>query len=206
MSNWNDKKYLVVINGKPQGPFALEELKTLPITSGTFVKHQKLDDFKEAHELPELRALLGFSFEQTAPQYFAGFDQRLMASAIDWFLIVMIGVFAALVTQLVNGEKQQTIAIGIAYLVATPLIKAIYSAIAESGKKQATFGKSLMSIRVGDMLGNRIGFGQALGRQLAKLFSVIPFFFGYLYLFLNKKQQCWHDVVAKTLVVKSRLL
>jgi len=31
-------------------------------------------------------------------------------------------------------------------------------------------------------------------------------FFGYLYSFLNKKQQCWHDIAANTLVVKDRLI
>lgn len=204
MLDQNEIKYLVVINGKPQGPFNLAQLKDLGISSSTFVKHQNLDDFKEAHELPELRELLGFSFEQTAPQYFAGFDQRLMACAIDYFLIALLGIFLGLAVA--SNGKQTVIVFLVAYLVAMPIIKGLYSAVAEASAKQATIGKKLMSIRVGDMLGNKLSFSHALVRQLAKLISVLPFFFGYLYLFLNKKQQCWHDVLAKTLVVKNRLL
>jgi hypothetical protein len=53
------KTYLVVVEGKPQGPFSIEELKQLNIQPGTFVKSPDLDDYKEAHELAELRELLG---------------------------------------------------------------------------------------------------------------------------------------------------
>ncbi|RYE37816.1 MAG: RDD family protein, partial [Sphingobacteriales bacterium] len=35
---------------------------------------------------------------------------------------------------------------------------------------------------------------------------VIPVFFGYFYSFLNKKNQCWHDISANTLVIKDRLI
>ena len=72
--------YTVVINGKPQGPYTLEQLAALKIQPATFIRKPGMDDYKEAHEFPELRALLGFTFQHTAPQYFASFDQRLLAS------------------------------------------------------------------------------------------------------------------------------
>jgi len=34
----------------------------------------------------------------------------------------------------------------------------------------------------------------------------VPVFFGYLYSFLNKKNQCWHDIAADALVIKDRLI
>ena len=76
----NPDQYTVVINGKPQGPYNLSELKDLNITANTFIRKPGMDDYKEAHAIPELRELLGFSYQKTAPQYFAAFDQRLLAS------------------------------------------------------------------------------------------------------------------------------
>lgn len=82
--------YTIVVNGKPQGPYTLEELKQLKLSPGTFVRKPGMDDYKEAHELVELRTLFGFAFPKFTPQYFASFDQRLMAWAIDYFLITVI--------------------------------------------------------------------------------------------------------------------
>jgi uncharacterized RDD family membrane protein YckC len=44
-----------------------------------------------------------------------------------------------------------------------------------------------------------------VGRNLAKIFSVLTFFIGYLLSFFNKEQQCLHDMIAGTLVMKDRL-
>jgi uncharacterized RDD family membrane protein YckC len=199
-------KYTVVINGKPQGPFNLAQLKFLGIKPETFIKRTGMDDYKEAHEFEELRVIFGFSYQQTAPQYFASFDQRLLASAIDYFLIVLVFVFIALAVHLFLNDKQITLATIISLAIATPIVKLIYGTVAEASTTQATIGKKLMDIKVGDLLGNRLTFAQSFMRNIAKAISVLPFFFGYLYLFLNKKQQCFHDVVAGTLVVKQRLL
>lgn len=196
--------FLVVVDGKPKGPFSVAQLKEIAITPNTFVKKTGMDDFKEAHELPELRLLLGFAYQQTAPQYFAGFDQRLLASAIDYFLITLFGIFLVLIVS--QGDKMLILKYGIGYAVASPLIKMVYGCIAESGRQQATIGKKLMDIRVGDALGNRISFSTAFLRNMAKIISTLPLFMGYLYLFINKKQQCLHDVMAHTVVVKKRLL
>ncbi len=87
-----------------------------------------------------------------------------------------------------------------------PVVKFIYSSVAEASEKQATIGKRLVNIKVSDLEGNRISLGNACGRNAAKVFSTAPFFFGYLYSFLNKKQQCFHDMIANTLVIKDRLI
>ena len=51
------KRYIVVINGKPSGPYNPEDLKTLDIRAGTFVKTEEMDDYKEAHEIPEIKKM-----------------------------------------------------------------------------------------------------------------------------------------------------
>lgn len=105
----NDSEYTVVINGKPEGPYRLDQLKILHIETGTFIRKPGMDDYKEAHEFPELRALLGFTYQQTAPQYFAAFDQRLLACVIDYFFIFTAYVLLILVSFIFVEEKTQRI-------------------------------------------------------------------------------------------------
>ena len=49
--------YLLVINGKPQGPFNIEQLKQFNIKPADFVKTGNMIDYKQAHEVAELRGL-----------------------------------------------------------------------------------------------------------------------------------------------------
>lgn len=198
--------YTVVINGKPEGPYEFEQLKSLAIQPGTFVRKPGMDDYKEAHEFEELRELFGFRHQQTAPQYFASFDQRLLASIIDYFFLTLGYVLFMLVVFIFIEEKMQRVMVGVALLPLIPIAKFVYSSFAEASIKQATIGKRLLDIKVTDMNGNRLSIGVSMGRNLAKAISTAPLFFGYLYSFLNKKQQCWHDIIAETLVVKQRLI
>jgi uncharacterized RDD family membrane protein YckC len=202
----NSAAYTIVINGKPEGPYQLEQLKTLHIETGTFIRKPGMDDYKEAHEFPELRELLGFTYQQTAPQYFASFDQRLLATVIDHFFIVIAYVLLILLSFIFVEEKTQRIMVAVVGIPLIPIGKLIYGSIAEASYKQAGLGKRLMNIKVTDLKGNRIGLGTSFGRNMAKVFSLAPVFFGYLYIFLNKKQQGFHDVMANTLVVKERLI
>jgi uncharacterized RDD family membrane protein YckC len=202
----NDVDYTVVINGKPEGPFKLTALKDLKIRTATFIRKPGMDDYKEAHEFPELRELLGFKYQQTAPQYFASFDQRLLASVIDYFFLTTGYVLLALLAFVFVEEKTQRIALALGGIPLIPIAKFVYSSFAEASSKQATWGKSLMNIKVTDMMGNPIQTDVSFGRNAAKALSVAPVFFGYLYSFLNKKQQCFHDLIANTLVIKDRLI
>ncbi|SHF11520.1 RDD family protein [Pedobacter caeni] len=199
-------EYTVVINGKPTGPYPLASLKELDIHPGTFVRKPGMDDYKEAHEFPELRELLGFSHTKTAPQYFASFDQRLLASVIDYFFIAIGYALLVLLSFLFITEKNERIVAIVTGLPIIPVVKFFYSSIAEASGKQATIGKALLNIKVTDMMGNPISLSNSFGRNAAKILSVLPAFFGYLYSFLNRKQQCFHDLIANTLVTKERLI
>ncbi len=199
------QNYFLVINGKPQGPFSTEQLKELKIQPGDFLKTADMDDYKEAHEIAELRQLLGFSREALIPQYFGSFDQRLLASALDWFFVSGICIIIAFATVLFVDDKAVRLIITFSFLGIIPLIKLIYHIIMESSVTQATFGKQILKIKVCDMQGCRIGAGRAAGRNAAKLLSVLTFFTGYLFSFFNKQQQCLHDMIAGTLVMKDRL-
>lgn len=198
--------YTVVIKGKPEGPYSIDDLKKIGVQPGTFLRTPGMDDYKEAHEFPELRELFGFLHQRTAPQYFASFDQRLLAMAIDYFLISIVYVLVVLLSFIFIEDKGQRIILTFSGLPLVQIAKLIYGSLAEASVHQASIGKRLLNIRVTDLGGNRITVANSFGRNLAKGISVAPFFAGYLYSFLNKKQQCFHDRIAETLVVKDRLI
>lgn len=198
--------YTIVVRGKPQGPYTLEQLKQMEIFPDTFVRKPGMDDYKEAHELEELRGLLGFIAPKHTPQYFAGFDQRLMALAIDYFIITLIyAVIVAVAILLVEDKEIRMTLIGAGFML-IPFTKFVYNITAEISKAQGTIGKKLMEIKVTDDNGTRLIFGTAVARNVSKIVSNVTLGFGYIYCFFNKKQQCLHDVIAGTLVIKDRLL
>jgi len=197
--------YTLVVNGKPTGPYTLTQLKEFKIKSSDFVRTPEMDDYKEAHELPELRQLFGFQ-KQNLIQYYGSFDQRLLAGALDLFMVSFVCVIIVfLITQFLNN-RIAGILLTIGLLIIIPITNLVYHIIMESGPKQGTYGKQLLRIRVTDLQGERISPTQATGRNFAKIFSAIPLFVGYLYIFFNKQQQSLHDIIAGTLVVKDRLV
>ncbi len=197
--------YLLVINGKPSGPYDIEQLKSLKIKPGDFVKSAVMDDYKQAHEIAGLRQALGFHKQALIPQYFGSFDQRLLASALDWFFVSGVCIILAFIVTLFINDKAVRLVIALGLLVVIPIVKMSYHIIMESSVKQATYGKQILGIKVCDMQGCGISFGIAAYRNFAKLFSVLPFFIGYLFSFFTKQQQCLHDMIAGTLVMKDRL-
>ena len=202
----SDKKYLLVLNGRPEGPFAVDELRQRGLQAGDFVRTDGMADYKEAHEVEELRKLFSFKKQTAAPQYFGSFDQRLLALLIDWFLVstgfAIMALFAALTT---HDQATRTI-IAFSLMVIIPFANFIYHVVMESSAKQATYGKQILKIKVTDMEGGRVTADRAARRNLFRVFSIMTFYIGYLLCFFNKKQQALHDMLARTLVVKDRLI
>ena len=197
--------YLLVIKGKPQGPFTIEQLKQFNIKPADFVKTEKMIDYKQAHEVAELRGLFGFSQQPILTQYFGSFDQRLVASALDWFFVSLVCIPLVFILAIFVPDKEVRLALAFSLLALIPLVNLIYHIVSECSEKQATFGKQIIKLKVCDAEGRRIDFGRSAGRNLAKIFSVATLFVGYLMCFFTKQQQCLHDMMAGTLVTKDRL-
>jgi uncharacterized RDD family membrane protein YckC len=200
----SNSNYILVVKGKPEGPFNMEQLKGMGIKFNDFVKTPEMPDYKEAHEIAELRQTFHFDKQPVIPQYFAGFDQRWMASALDWFFISGVLIVMASVAVIIISEKEIRLGIAFSLLGLIPLTKIIYHMVMECSHKQATYGKQILKIRVCDLYGERISPGKSITRNLFKIFSLITII-GYLLSFFNKKQQCLHDMMAETLVMKDRL-
>ena len=83
------------------------------------------------------------------------------------------------------------------------ILQWLYFAGMESSERQATFGKSVMSLRVTNYEGQRISFGHATGRFFAKIVSgMVPLALGYIMAAFTEKKQALHDFIAGTLVVR----
>jgi len=200
-----ESEYILVIKGKPEGPYTIEQLKVFVIKPGDFVKTPEMPDYKEAHEIAELREIFHFDKRFVAPQYFASFDQRLLASSLDWFFVSGAFILIAFLVALFVSDKETKLIVTFSVLALIPLTKIIYHIIMESSARQATYGKQIVKIKVCDMEGKRISPGLSIARNLCKIFSLLTIF-GYLYSFFNRKQQCLHDIMAGTLVIKDRLI
>ena len=198
--------YILVINGKPEGPFTIEQLGERKIKPTDFVKTEDMVDYKEAHEIAELRQLFGFSKAALLIQYYGSFDQRLTASALDLFLVSTVCAITMFIAVMIINSQLIRLLMTVGLILLIPLVNLIYHIVMESSAKQGTYGKHLLQIRVCDMEGNRLSVAHATGRNFAKIFSVLTLFLGYLYIFFNKKQQGLHDIIAGTLVIKNRLV
>jgi uncharacterized RDD family membrane protein YckC len=199
------QEYLLVVNGKPQGPYTVAQLKAMGIKPGDFVKTTTMDDYKEAHEVIELRALFGFKFQPVIPQYFGSFDQRLLAAVIDWLIVLAVVIIPVCIAVIITGDKLVKILLSVSIFILVPALNLLYHIAMEGSARQATYGKLILKIRVCDVDGTTIGYGKAAARNLAKICSTLPLGVGYLFNFFNKKQQCLHDMMAGTLVMKDRL-
>ena len=200
-----DEPYFVVINGKPEGPYNLSQIKAMGIKPGDFLKTRLMDDYKEAHEIYEIRALMGFGKQAFIPQYFGSFEQRLLAAALDWFFVAGACIVIVFLISLFMEDKETRLVVAFSLFALIPFVKFIYQALMDCGANQGSYGKQILKIRVGNLQGERITLKHSIGRNFAKLLSAGTFFIGYLFCFFNKKQQCLHDIVAGTLVVKDRL-
>ncbi len=198
-------EYFLVINGKPAGPFNIDQLKNMRLKPDDFLKTAAMSDYKEAHEIAELRSLFNFQQRITTPQYFAGLDQRLTAALLDLLIVSGIYIIPAFVAVMLIDDHEVRMAIALSLLVLIPLTNFIYHVVREGSARQATYGKQILKIKVSDIEGGPIGLSQAFGRNLAKIIAVLTLGLGLLLSFFNRKQQCLHDIIAGTLVVKERL-
>lgn len=161
-----------------------------------------------------------------APRRYAGFWIRLVAALVDglilgipfWIIVAsvigMSGGFAMMLRRLPQGsappDPREVMAVmaplfGVFLLgwFAFLIVEWLYYAGMESSARQATIGKSVMSLRVTNYEGKRISFGHATGRFAGKVLNrFIPLGIGFIMAGFTEKKQALHDLIAGTLVVK----
>jgi len=169
---------------------------------------------------------IAVSARASAPQPYAGFWLRFVASLVDglilaipfWIvvgiLISMFGGFGMLIHRFPRDSQpvdpREVMALLAPFFMAFFLgwlvffiLQWLYFAILESSERQATFGKSMMSLRVTNSEGQRISFGHATGRFFAKIVSgMVPLAIGYIMAGFTERKQALHDLIAGTLVLR----
>lgn len=82
------------------------------------------------------------------------------------------------------------------------LVWLVYSVLLEASPLQGTLGKAALRLRVVGPDGGRLTLARSVGRNLAKLLSYLPLGLGFLWAAFSKDKRAWHDILAKTLVVR----
>jgi uncharacterized RDD family membrane protein YckC len=147
---------------------------------------------------------------------FAGFWRRLVAYAIDCFiinivfiallLIVVFALFAGTASReddirlsaLMNQDGLSSLALAI-FCFFTVLSTAYFTYF--HGINGRTPGKMLLGLQVLSVDGNRISFGISFLRAIGYMVSSIVFCIGFIWAAFDPKKQAWHDKIAATVVV-----
>jgi uncharacterized RDD family membrane protein YckC len=166
----------------------------------------------------------GVSASAQAPMQYGGFWVRFVAYLVDGLILgIPYGIIVAVMIAMFGGiaaiQRPSSPPADPAAMMAmmAPIFSALilaglfslivgwlYFALMESSARQATLGKSLMSLRVTNGEGRRLSFGHATGRYFAKIISgMIPLAIGYIMAGFTAKKQALHDFIAGTLVLKS---
>jgi uncharacterized RDD family membrane protein YckC len=116
---------------------------------------------------------------------------RFIALLIDGLILGVIGVLIGLVLSREAGS-------GIGFLIGV-----IYNWYFWTRKEGQTPGKQAMKIRVIKTDGSPISDGDAILRYIGYYISGLILGLGYLWAIWDDNHQAWHDMIAKTYVVKA---
>lgn len=128
----------------------------------------------------------------------AGFVERLAANLIDSFLLILplAIVMLLLYTSVTNLPAQIAQFVGLA----VPVVYHWYFWTRRDGQ---TPGKFALGIRVVKADGTTIADTDALIRAIGYNVSALLFGLGFLWALLDRKNQTWHDKLARTYVVRN---
>jgi uncharacterized RDD family membrane protein YckC len=79
---------------------------------------------------------------------------------------------------------------------------AFYWPLMHASRRQATFGKALVGLKVSRFDGRRISIVRSLWREIAKMFSAAVAMLGYILAAFTPRKQALHDLMSATYVVR----
>jgi uncharacterized RDD family membrane protein YckC len=146
---------------------------------------------------------------ETAPFLgYAGFWRRFFA----WFLDnIILGAVAGVLTPVILSVAPSSLREGLegtlpfaSVSVISFLIGVAYHSVMNCSTFQASLGKIVLGAKVVDMNGMPLTYGRAIVRECAKLLSGLLLGIGYIIAAFTQRKQALHDMIAGTLVIKSR--
>ena len=134
---------------------------------------------------------------------YGGFWIRVVAYIIDAILLNIVSGIVGMVIgfNMYTADMNQFDARG---SLVSFVIVWLYFALLESSVRGATVGKMAVGLRVVTESGGRLSFMHATGRYLAKFISAIILGIGFIMVAFTDRKRGLHDMVAGTLVVKTR--
>ena len=128
----------------------------------------------------------------------AGFWPRVAAQVLDAAWMLPVGLALVLMGDLAQGGRGLSPGADILLQLISALIIILFWA-----SRQATPGKLLMRLRVIDAeTGGTPPWPRLVARYFGYILSSIPLGLGYLWMLWDPRRQCWHDRIARTLVVR----
>jgi len=138
------------------------------------------------------------------PVAYGGFWIRVVAYVIDAILIsLVLGVVASVlgISYVDMGDVTQS---NPTLNLLSLLVAWLYFALMESSERGATVGKMAMGLRVVSNDGKRLSFLNATGRYFAKIISALILCIGFIMIAFTDRKRGLHDMMASTLVIKTR--
>lgn len=138
---------------------------------------------------------------------YAGFWIRVGATLIDTVLVlcVTLPILIAIYGWSYFDASKTGFTAGVADFLLSWVAPAV-AVVAFWLYRQATPGKMALSLRVVDAkTGNALTVGQSIGRYLGYFVSTIPLGLGLIWVAFDPKKQGWHDRLAGTVVVRSKV-
>ena len=137
-------------------------------------------------------------------QEYAGFWIRLGATLIDTLIILIVLMIPL---SFIYGEQYWSgdqfihgfwdVLLG--YVV--PIVATIWFWLRFLG----TPGKIALRLKIVDAgTGNKLSLGQAIGRYLGYILSMLPFGLGFIWVGIDRRKQGWHDKLAGTVVIRDK--
>ncbi|PIZ95847.1 MAG: RDD family protein [Candidatus Magasanikbacteria bacterium CG_4_10_14_0_2_um_filter_33_14] len=129
-------------------------------------------------------------------RHYAGFWIRVLALFIDFIALSILGL-------LFGASSIGPFELAFAYTgwkVVVPITYFIGFWI----WKSATPGKIILGLKIIDEKGLNINVSQAVIRFFSLIISAIPFLLGFFWIGFHPKKRTWHDMIAKTFVIKNK--
>jgi len=128
----------------------------------------------------------------------AGFWPRLAAQLLDAAWMLPLGLVLVLLGDLLRGGQGLSPGADLFLQLISALLIILFWAT-----RQATPGKMLMRLRVVDAAtGGTPPLPRLVARYVGYILSSLPLGLGYLWMLWDPQKQCWHDKLARTLVVQ----
>jgi uncharacterized RDD family membrane protein YckC len=133
---------------------------------------------------------------------YVGFGRRLAAVIIDMLIVGVVTLpllYAVYGAEAFNTERMLLGPVDFAVSYVLPAVYVIGFWI----YRQATPGKMAISAVVVDArTGGRVPLARLIGRYFAYFISAAPLGLGFLWIFVDKRKQGWHDKIVRTVVIE----